>query len=154
MHIEPILSQEQILFIRGESLREGVLRQLAVAAADRIPQLGADELFRLLLEREEQYPTCTPEGVAFPHVMVKGLDKSLPVLARLQPAVDFRVAHYPRVAIVLSVFSPNTRPFDHVRVLARLARIARAPGAIERLMRCRDTLSFYQQVIAEDRSHD
>ncbi len=154
VHIEPLLHEETSLIIHGERRREDVLRHLAVAAAHEISHLGEEELFRLLLERERQYPTCTPEGVAFPHAMVKELDKSLLVIARLEPGVDFRVANFPPVEIVFGVFSPVSRPFEHVRVLARLARIARAPGAIERLSSCRNSIILYNQLIAEDRAHE
>mgnify|MGYP002619976309 CR=1 FL=1 len=154
MHIESLISESRTLIIAGERTREGVLRRIARAASAALDGRSEDFLLGELVNRERRYPTCTPEGVAFPHAMLKGIERNVLVVASVRPGVDFGVSGYAPVTLAFGLIGDESRPFEHVKILARLARIARAPRAIGRLTACTDAHALYEQVIAEDRSHE
>lgn len=154
MHIESLISESRTLIITSERTREGVLRRIAGAASGALEGRTEDFLLGELVDRERRYPTCTPEGVAFPHAMLKGVQQNVLVVASVRPGVDFGVSGYAPVTLAFGLFGDESRPFEHVKILARLARIARAPRAIARLTGCTDAHALYEQLIAEDRSHE
>lgn len=133
--------------------RAALFRAVAEAAAGRLSNEGADRLFAVLEEREQRYPTSTPEGVAFPHAMVAEIEQTLvlPVLAK--PAVSFGVAGHPPSDVVFAIFGAESKPFQHVQLLARLARIVRTSGALDRLRGAGSGVDLVERLIAEDRTH-
>ena len=47
----------------------------------------------------------------------------------------------------------DDRPWEHVRLLARLARIVKSPGAHERLCEATDAADLHARLVREDRVH-
>ena len=92
---------------------------LAVAESDLLAALEA---------REAQMPTSTPEGVALPHALLPNLTRTLVIPAVLRPPVRFGGSNHPPADLAFGMFGPADKPWDHLRVLARLARLMRAAG--------------------------
>lgn len=153
MRLEPLLNPDCGLMASDMGSRDDLFRLIAESAAGRLAHESADRLFQVLVEREEKFPTSTPEGVAFPHAMIGEISETLliPVLAR--PAVDFDHPTHPPADLVFAIFGAETKPFQHVQLLARLARVVRGPGAMERLRACVDAEAFRACLIDEDRTH-
>ncbi|MCA9310903.1 MAG: PTS sugar transporter subunit IIA, partial [Phycisphaerales bacterium] len=99
------------------------------------------------------HPTSTPEGVAFPHAMLPAIKKTIIIPAILRPPVDFGVRSHPAASLIFCMFGDSNEPFSHVRLLARLARIAHSPGALDRLRAATDAADLYSILVAEDRAH-
>jgi len=153
MRLEPCLKPELTLFLEGCSGLDAVLGALAEVGA-RVPGIpGSDELLVGLKEREDRFPTSTPEGVAFPHVLLKGVEHTLIVPVLLRPGVKWKNPSHPAQDLVFGMFGDIDRPWEHVRLLARLARIVRSPGALERLRGAEDAPALHEALLSEDRSH-
>ncbi len=153
MRLEPILKPSLTILIEGAADRDDVLKRLAAAAASHAPEHTEVELLEALLAREAQTPTATPEGVAFPHAMLPEVDETLLLVARLKPAVSFGGGDLPAPDLIFCMIGSATKPWEHVRLLARLARVARGPGALERLRTAPDAAAMYEALIEEDRAH-
>lgn len=153
MRLESLLRPDQTLSIRGAADRDAVLRELARAAAETIPGADVQDLHRALIERESQMPTSTEEGVAFPHAMLDRIDHTVLIIASVEPPVPFTDQGEHPVDLVFCMFGSPERPWEHVRLLARLARVARAPGAIDRLRGAKDQQELYERLVEEDRAH-
>jgi nitrogen PTS system EIIA component len=154
MRIEPLLSEDRVVLIEGASDPARVLRRVAEVAAAGVDSRSAGELEEALLERERRYPTSTPDGVAFPHAMLEGVASTVLVVAGVRPAVKFRDAgEVPPIDLVFGMIGSSAEPFQHVRLLARLARICRGPGALDRLRTAGDARALYEAVLTEDRAH-
>lgn len=106
----------------------------------------------LLLAREDRSPTAVPEGVAFPHAIDHRIHWTTLVIAKLPVAVGF--ATPTPVDLIFAIFGPSAEPWRHVRLLARLARICRAPGALSRLRSAADAEDLRRTLLQEDESHD
>jgi len=153
MRLEPLLKPDLVLVIDGADGCDDVLGALAARAATELDGLDATRLDAELRDRERRIPTSTPEGVAFPHAMVPEITDTIVVPALVPGGVSFGVETHPKADIVFGMFGCSEKPFAHVRLLARLARIARGPGALDRFRACSDTQQFYDALVAEDRKH-
>ncbi|MAC18492.1 MAG: hypothetical protein CMJ23_02230 [Phycisphaerae bacterium] len=152
MALEPYLFETGVLVLENVKDRDSVLRTAADAASSAITAAGtpisAETLLGLLLGREAQSPTGTPEGVAFPHAMVPGLATSLVVLIRTGQSVEFGPGR--PCDLVFTMFGDAEKPWEHVRLLARLARLTGRSDARDRLRAATDDASLYAMIQAED----
>lgn len=153
MRLEPCLHPDLTLVLDACPGLDAVLGGLAEAGAKQAGMPDREELLRGLVEREERYPTSTPEGVAFPHVLLKGIEQTLIVPVLLRPGVKWRNPSHPAQDLVFGMFGNIDRPWEHVRLLARLARIVRTAGALDRLRRAADARALHEALLGEDRSH-
>ncbi len=158
MRLEPILQPESALVIENAPDRDAVLARLADAAGRNLAgERSADDwrtrILNALVERENQMPTTTPEGVAFPHAILPDVERTVLLIARLKPAVKFGGQDMPAPDIVFCMVGSASKPWEHVRLLARLARVARAAGALDRLRAADTAESLYARLLEEDRSH-
>lgn len=153
MHLEPYLKPGQTLIIESAKERDDVLRALAAAGAALLDGARAEELERAMREREAQMATSAPEGVAFPHGLSPTLKQTIVLVALLRPAVSFGAPGHPPVDVVFAMFGPSEAPWQHLSLLARLARIAHFEGALERLRKCSTADELLESVLAEDRAH-
>jgi len=153
MRLEPLLDEELVMVVEGAGGKGELLRALAERAAPRLGGVDADAVASELEDREQRIPTSTPEGVAFPHAMLPAIGETVVVAALVRPGVSFGVETHPASDVVFGMFGCSERPFSHVRLLARLARIARGPGALERFRACGDAASFHAALVDEDRKH-
>ena len=153
MRLEPYLQPDRILVLTDCGDLAALMGRLADAALAGLPDLTREALVEALLERERRHPTSTPEGVAFPHAMLPAIHKTLIIPAMVKPAVPFGVRAHPPADLVFCMFGDSNEPFSHVRLLARLARIAHSPGALDRLRAAGDASELYAILVAEDRAH-
>ena len=148
----PYLFEAGVLILEGPQDRDTVLRIAATAASEAIENAGnaadAEALLAALVGRESQSPTGTPEGVAFPHAMVPGLPTSLVVVIRTSDGIDF--GHGRPCDLVFAMFGDADKPWEHVRLLARLARITGRAEARTRLREARDPATLLSTIHAED----
>jgi len=153
MALQPYIRPELTFIFEDVRSRDDLFRRLAASVDTLIPSLNGEALVQRLIARETQMATSTPEGVAFPHALSAEISKTLMVVALVKPGVDFGVAHHPVSDLIFCMFGPTSDPWDHVRLLARLARIVRSEPARNRLRACGDTTQLYEALLAEDRSH-
>lgn len=153
MALQPYIRPDLTFILEGVESRDELFKRLAASVDAMIPALKGEALVQRLMAREKQMPTSTPEGVAFPHALAAEIDKTHVAAALLKPGVDFGVAHHPRSDLVFCMFGPTSDPWDHVRLLARLARIVRSETARTRLRGAASAADLYETLLAEDRSH-
>lgn len=153
MVVEPYLHPDLTLVIEGSMTRSELFDRLTAAVDDLIPSIDGAELKRLLESREAQGPTSTPEGVAFPHAMSAEIDRTMIVAIRVLGGVDFGVPNHPRADMVFALFGSPNNPWDHVRLLARLARLMHTDEARQRVRGAKTAEALYQHLLEEDRAH-
>ena len=112
------------------------------------PGIAASDLLAALEAREDQAPTGTPEGVAFPHAVLPGLPRSVVVAIRLGSPVEFGTNR--PCDLVFAMFGDANQPWHHVRLLARLARITGPVDARSRLRAATTGDDLRAAILAED----
>lgn len=153
MQLKPFLNPDSILVLEQPADRTSVLRALAECAARQMPDVDPGRLLEGLNDREEKFPTGTPEGVAFPHVLLPQIQQTVLVPCVLRPGVSWGATGHRSQDVIFAMFGNSERPWEHVRMLARLARVSRGPGALERFRACRTPESLLEALVAEDNLH-
>lgn len=137
----------------GWSSRDEALRTISLhASRTLLAGVDPDFMLGLLVSREVKSPTAVPEGVAFPHAIDDRIPETTLIVARTPVPVSFGTPT--RVDLIFTIFGSSAEPWRHVRLLARLARICRAPGALGRLRGAADAGSLRGLLLTEDESHD
>jgi mannitol/fructose-specific phosphotransferase system IIA component (Ntr-type) len=104
----------------------GTQEQLFDLIADRLLNAGFttdhDSLIEGFLSREQLCSTGVGHGVAIPHSATTAVDRIIVVVARLNPALDWRARDNEPVNLVVALISPPSLYADYLQVLAALAR--------------------------------
>ena len=151
MHLDELIQEDRILVLDACKDRDELLRRLAKAAGDLGP--SEETLLEALHQREASGATSTPEGVAFPHALHPDIKETALVVALVRAGTAFGKSDHPHCDLIFCLFGEPSHPWVHVQLLARLARIARGTGAMDRLRACKDPSSLYAAMVEEDRSH-
>ena len=146
--LAPYLFDSGVLILDATPDRHAVLAAAAEAAAGVLGDVDGPTLLGALVARESQAATGTPEGIAFPHAMVPGLPASKVVVIRTCTPVEFGTGC--RCDLVFAMFGDANQPWEHVRLLARLARITNRPESRERLRSAPDAASLLAALQNED----
>lgn len=128
--------------LRAQSKKQ-VLHELAAQACRRLSGLDEREVFETLLQRERLGSTGIGEGVAIPHGKLAKLDRLFGLVARFDRPVDFEALDTQPVDLAFLLLAPEGAGADHLKALARVARVLREPGLIERMRTARDADALY-----------
>ena len=146
--LAPYLFETGVLILDADPDRDSVLAAAADAAAGVLSTVDGPTLLKALVAREAQAATGTPEGIAFPHAMVPGLPESKVVVIRIENPVEFGPGC--RCDLVFAMFGDANQPWEHVRLLARLARITNRPDSRDRLRAAPDPATLLAALQKED----
>lgn len=128
------------------SLRAGnkkqVLQEVA-ARAGRIVGLDERDVFERLSQRERLGSTGVGHGIAVPHATIEELDHTVGLFARLERPIDFEATDGQPVDLIVTLLSPAGAGADHLKALARIARVMRDPAFTAKLRACRDPHALY-----------
>jgi PTS system nitrogen regulatory IIA component len=122
--------------------KKQVLQEISAQAA-RLTGLGEREVFETLLQRERLGSTGIGDGIAIPHGKLPHLDRLFGLMARLEKPIDFDAVDGEPVDIVFLLLAPAGAGADHLKALARVARVLREPGICERIRTARDANALY-----------
>jgi len=154
MRIEPLLTESSCLVLLDRSDVQGVMGALALTAANVLERPDHMDILDGLLNRERTMRTTTPEGVAFPHTTLPSLARTALIIAALRPPVRFHHGDPTPMCLAVCMVDSAERPFEHVRLLARLARIFRSPAARRTFAAALDAAELRSAIIREDRAHE
>ncbi len=122
-------------------------RQLLQAFAEKVSQSGqldAATVFETLMNREKLGSTGLGNGIAIPHGKIRGLERVVALFARLDEPVEFDAVDDQPVDIVVMLLAPEGSGADHLKALARVARLLRTDTLVEQLRQTRDRKQLYE----------
>ena len=122
--------------------KKHLLQELSAQAA-RLAGLDDRQVFETLLQRERLGSTGIGDGIAIPHAKIPGLQRLVGLVARLDKPVHFEAIDGQPVEIVFLLLAPEGAGADHLKALARIARVLREPGIRERIRAARDASAIY-----------
>jgi PTS system nitrogen regulatory IIA component len=128
------------------SLKAGSKKQVLQALAERAAAVtGRDEktILDLLVQREKLGSTGVGGGVAIPHARLPGIDTIVGMFAHLARPVDFESLDEQPVDLVFLMLAPETAGADHLKALARIARVLRDQAVVARLRGSPDKAALY-----------
>ncbi len=122
--------------------KKQAITELAAKAAALTGQ-SEREILEILLQREKLGSTGVGNGVAIPHGKLPKLGKLFGLFARLDRAIDFESLDNQPVDLIFLLLAPEGAGADHLKALARVARLLRDPEIVHRLRESRDADSLY-----------
>lgn len=141
MELADILSDEAVIVCDRVSDKSELLEKLAERAA-AITGKSRDALFAALSERESLGSTGLGNGIAIPHGKLKGLTRVTAVFARLREPVEFEAMDDQPVDLVVMLMAPVGAGADHLKALARVARLLRTETLVAALRKTDDPQSL------------
>ncbi len=148
---ELIVPERIVLDLRARSKRQ-LLQELAELAA-RDTEIDASRVLAALLEREKLGTTAIGEGIAIPHAKIEGLERILGGFVRLAEPLDFEALDEQPVDLVFFILAPVAASTEHLKALARLARLLRDPELRTRLRSESDIGRVYELLAGGAQSH-
>jgi len=124
------------------SSKKQALQELAEVAA-RLTGLEERTIYEVLLQRERLGSTGIGDGVAIPHAKLAKLDSIFGIVARLDKPIDFEALDGQPVDLMFVLLAPEEAGADHLKALARIARVVREPGMSDRIRATRDAEALY-----------
>jgi PTS system nitrogen regulatory IIA component len=122
--------------------KKQALQEIAAKAAELTGQSDRT-ILEILMQRERLGSTGVGNGVAIPHGKLAKLNKVLGLFARLERPIDFEALDGQPVDLVFLLLAPEGAGADHLKALARVARLLRDPEVARKLRDSRDTQALY-----------
>ena len=133
MKIMDILARDAVILNLGVRTKREGLVEMSAALAKVEPQIEADRLLEVLLEREALQSTGIGEGVAIPHGKMAGLDRLIATFARSVDGVDFESIDGQPTHHLFMLVVPEHSGGKYLKALARISRFFRDPTFRQRL---------------------
>lgn len=152
MELADILTEESVIVCMGLKTKREVLEKLAEQAA-KLANQDAATVLKALTGREALGSTGLGNGIAIPHGKFAGLRGVVAVFARLDEPVDFDAVDDQPVDLVMMLLAPMGAGADHLKALARVARVLRTESVVDDLRRTFDTEKLYSILTQPVASH-
>jgi PTS system nitrogen regulatory IIA component len=152
MELSDLLGPADILSGLRVASKRALLQELS-ERAEKKTGLPARLVFDTLLQRERLGSTGVGGGIAIPHGKLAGLKKICGLFARLDKPIDFESLDDQPVDIVFLLLAPEGAGADHLKALARIARVMREPDMVRKLRETGDGLAIYTLLTGAQTSH-
>jgi nitrogen PTS system EIIA component len=142
MTITDLVAPEAIVPALKVSSKKQALQDLSARAAALTGQ-NERAIFEVLLQREKLGTTAVGYGVAIPHGKLPKLTRMFGLFARLDRPIDFEALDGQPVDLVFLLLAPEGAGADHLKALARVARLLRDQDTANKLRAARDAQALY-----------
>ncbi|MCX7312342.1 MAG: PTS IIA-like nitrogen regulatory protein PtsN [Alphaproteobacteria bacterium] len=122
--------------------KKQALQEIAAKAAVLTGQ-SDKAILEILLQREKLGSTGVGNGVAIPHGKLAKLGSVFGLFARLERPVDFEALDGQPVDLIFLLLAPEGAGADHLKALARVARLLRDPEVAHKLRNSHDADALY-----------
>jgi PTS system nitrogen regulatory IIA component len=142
MTITDLVAPEAIISALKVNSKKQALQELASRAATLTGQ-NDRMIFDVLMQREKLGTTAVGYGVAIPHGKLAKLERLFGLFARLERPIDFEAMDGQPVDLVFLLLAPEGAGADHLKALARIARLLRDLDVAKKLRASRDAQAIY-----------
>jgi nitrogen PTS system EIIA component len=142
MEIEDLITPARVMPRLKATSKKHVLQELAKRAAE-LTGMHERAIFDVLLERERLGTTGVGNGIAIPHGKLPEIKELFGLFARLEDPVDFDAIDEQPVDLVFLLLAPEGAGADHLKALARVARLLRDPEVARKLRNSSDAEALY-----------
>ena len=142
MTLTDLVAPNAILPALKVNNKKQAIQGLAARAAELTGQ-NERIIFEILLQREKLGSTGVGNGIAIPHGKLPKLGNLFGLFARLERPIDFEALDGQPVDLVFLLLAPEAAGADHLKALARVARLLRDPDVARKLRESRDAEALY-----------
>jgi nitrogen PTS system EIIA component len=142
MPLSDLLTPQAVMPALKVNSKKQALQELAARAAALCGR-SEREVLDVLAQRERLGSTGIGNGIAIPHGKLPKLERLFGVFARLDRPVDFEALDGQPVDLLFLLLAPEAAGADHLKALARVARLLRDPEVARKLRESRDAEAIY-----------
>jgi len=143
MELADILAKGSVIACAKVASKRQLLQLLADKAVDLVG-VESHQIFETLVAREQLGSTGLGNGIAIPHGKLEGISGVTAVFARLEQPIDFDSVDDQPVDLAIMLLAPAGSGADHLKALARVARLMRTDSVTEQLRNTRDVKKLYE----------
>jgi PTS system nitrogen regulatory IIA component len=122
--------------------KKQALQEIA-AKAGVLAERPERDILDVLMQREKLGSTAIGNGIAIPHGKLGKLNRLLGLFARLDRPIDFDALDGQPVDLIFVLLAPEGAGADHLKALARIARMLRDQDLANKLRDARDAEAIY-----------
>src|SRR6201997_1966979 len=122
--------------------KKQAIQELSARAA-KLSGQSERVIFETLLQREKLGSTGVGNGIAIPHGKLPKLERLFGLFARLDRPVDFEALDGQPVDLIFLLLAPEGAGADHLKALARVARLLRDQDIARKLRESRDAEALF-----------
>jgi PTS system nitrogen regulatory IIA component len=142
MPLNDLIAPNAILPALKVNNKKQAIQEIAARAAE-LTGMNERSVLEILLQREKLGSTAVGNGVAIPHGKLPKLGRLFGLFARLDRPIDFEALDGQPVDLLFLLLAPETAGADHLKALARVARLLRDPEVARKLRESRDADALY-----------
>ncbi len=132
MELAELLCREAVLSGLRATSKKQALQEIAKSASG-LTGVKEHRILEALLERERLGSTGVGFGIAIPHAKLAEIDRLWGVFARLDKPIRFDSVDDRPVDLMFLLLAPDSAGADHLKALARVARLLRDKAQCARL---------------------
>jgi nitrogen PTS system EIIA component len=142
MPLMDLLTAEAIIPALKVNSKKQALQEIAERAAV-VSGLPARQIFDIVLQRERLGSTGVGNGVAIPHGKMAAAKNIFAVFARLERPIDFDAQDGVPVDLICMLIAPESAGADHLKALAKIARVLRESSFTAQLRATKDAAALH-----------
>jgi nitrogen PTS system EIIA component len=151
--IRDLLQGELIIEEIQSTDKVEVIREFARLLKSTRKVEDEEHLVRVLLERESLGSTGIGDGVAIPHGKLPMLSEMIIAFGRSSRGIAFDSMDAKPVHLIFLLVTPEDRPGEHLRALARISRILKNPSLRQQLRQATYRDEIRRLIYEEDRKY-
>jgi PTS system nitrogen regulatory IIA component len=159
MKLLDIVSTNRVAYRLTATDKESVLAELVdrcfIQDSDNLglKKTQRDVVLSTLKEREALGSTGIGEGVAIPHGKIQGLQSLTAGIGIHEEGIDFGGLDGNKSRFFIVLLAPEDSAGQHLKALARIARLFRDAGFSRRLLDAENTQDLFDFIAQEDARH-
>lgn len=142
MPLNDLVAPQAVIPALKVNNKKQALQEIAARAAE-LTGRPEREILDVLMQRERLGSTAIGSGIAIPHGKLPKLDRLFGLFARLDRPIDFESLDGQPVDLIFLLLAPEGAGADHLKALARVARLLREGETVARLRESRDADALY-----------
>jgi PTS system nitrogen regulatory IIA component len=151
MNLSELITPKSMLPSLKVNTKKQALQELSEHAG-LLSALPPREIFDALLQRERLGSTGVGGGIAIPHGKLAKAPAIFGIFARLERPLDFEALDNVPVDLIFLLIAPESAGADHLKALARIARMLRDTSLTAKLRSTRDPAALYAVLTQEPAS--
>jgi len=145
-----MMGPQSVIDSLGAKTKREALVELAKAALQDMPGERIEGVVDILLDREKLGSTGIGDGTAIPHGKVPALHSMRVAFGRSLEGIDFNALDGKPVHLFFLLLAPENSQGMHLRVLAKISRMARDASFRAKLMEAKGVHELYEIINDQD----
>ena len=142
MPLSDLVAPQAVIPALKVNNKKQALQEIAARAAD-LTGLAEREILDIVQQREKLGSTAVGNGIAIPHGKMPSLTRLFGLFARLDRPIDFEALDGQPVDLIFLLLAPEGAGADHLKALARVARLLRDASIAHKLRASQDAEALY-----------